>query len=202
MQDELENTVKQENATRWNSLLTCLVSVLKTWDSLTRCLENCRQCRRILCIDKSLLIEVIDFLTVFQTATLTLEAFKTPTIHLVAYQRHLCSLGCNPRLAAGITCRRWLQSQRPDSISGASFSFWVKNELHNILNLPNPIVISESTAVRWMHVLGMSYKQYKRGIYNDGHERPDVVTYRESFLQRMQQYAKRMPQYEGEAWRM
>ena len=96
-------------------------------------------------------------------------------------------------------CREWLRSQLPDSICGASFCNWIRNELHKTLNLQKSIEVSESTAVRWMHILGMSYKQYKRGVYNDGHERPDVVAYRESFLQRMHQYGKRMPRYDGDS---
>ena len=144
LQDELDTTVKQENATRWNSLLTCLVSVLKTWDSLTRCLENRRQSRRILCIDKSLLIELIDFLTVFQTATLTLEAFKTPTIHLVAYQRHLCSLGCNPRLADDI------------SIDAEGNSITNRKDSEEIVILKS--LVRQSLYAKWdldvMHVVG------------------------------------------------
>ena len=37
-----------------------------------------------------------------------------------------------------------------------------------------------------------------KGLYNDGHERLDVVRYREAFLQRMESYEKRVIQYVGE----
>jgi len=42
--------------------------------------------------------------------------------------------------------------------------------------------ISESTACRWLTKLGYELKEMKKGIYVDGHEREDVVTYRNKFL--------------------
>ena len=95
-------------------------------------------------------------------------------------------------------CRLWLRSQTPDSVCAASFSNWIKAELHKKLNLNKAIAVSERTSVRWLHELGMSYKDYKPGSYCDGHEREDVVQYRLSFLDRMQVYEKRMPQYVGD----
>ena len=52
--------------------------------------------------------------------------------------------------------------------------------------------ISESTAGRWLHGLGWIYSEAKKGLYFDGHERPDVKEYREVFLVRMEEYEKRM----------
>jgi len=37
------------------------------------------------------------------------------------------------------------------------------------------------------------------GIYYDGHERSDVVEYREKFLEEIFQYEKYMAKYEGES---
>ena len=49
--------------------------------------------------------------------------------------------------------------------------------------------IASTTARRWLHKLGFKYKEYRKGIYNDGHERPDVKHYRDSvFLPRMASY--------------
>jgi hypothetical protein len=36
--------------------------------------------------------------------------------------------------------------------------------------------------------MGFEYKQFHRGIYVDGHERGDVVTYRKEFLAKMEEY--------------
>jgi len=52
--------------------------------------------------------------------------------------------------------------------------------------------ISEKTALRWLRALGWIYSETKKGVYIDGHERADVVAYRENFLQLMKEYEKRM----------
>lgn len=96
-------------------------------------------------------------------------------------------------------CRQWLRSQKPHAISGASFSEWVKHQLHHELELPASVEISERTATRWLHLLNYNLGDTsKKGTYLDGHERPDVVEYRNQFLFRMEQYQKRMPIYTGD----
>jgi predicted GTPase len=42
--------------------------------------------------------------------------------------------------------------------------------------------ISEQCARRWLHKLGYNMAEVKKGVYVDGHERPDVVQYRKKFL--------------------
>ncbi|RPA74773.1 hypothetical protein BJ508DRAFT_195691, partial [Ascobolus immersus RN42] len=46
--------------------------------------------------------------------------------------------------------------------------------------------ITERQIRRWLHKLGYSWKDILKGVYIDGHEREDVVQYREAFVQRMQ----------------
>jgi hypothetical protein len=46
--------------------------------------------------------------------------------------------------------------------------------------------ISESTAQRWLRFkLGYQCKETKKGVYMDGHERPDVIKERGEFLDRI-----------------
>lgn len=45
--------------------------------------------------------------------------------------------------------------------------------------------VSEETTRRWLHTCGFSLKFLRKGIYNDGHERPDVVEDRKTFLKTM-----------------
>jgi hypothetical protein len=46
--------------------------------------------------------------------------------------------------------------------------------------------ISLSTARRWLHHEGFQYISYRKGLYFDGHNRPDVLKYRnEKFLPTM-----------------
>ena len=48
--------------------------------------------------------------------------------------------------------------------------------------------ISERTAVNWLKKLGYKCKEVSKGIYYDGHERPDVVEARKKFLNDILKY--------------
>ena len=95
-------------------------------------------------------------------------------------------------------CRQFLKTHINDAITGQSFAYWVNNNLHIEANLPRPVAITNRTAMRWLHSIGMSYMKYTKGLYIDGHERPDVVSYRDAFLERMSNYEKFFFKYEGE----
>ena len=73
-----------------------------------------------------------------------------------------------------------LRLQRPELIDARSFVRWISEQLHTAegLCLLKPVQISEITARRWLHLLGFRLSLRKQGIYIDGHERPDVVSYR------------------------
>lgn len=56
--------------------------------------------------------------------------------------------------------------------------------------------ISLSTARRMLHREGFFYTEHKKSLYYDGHERPDVVKYRqEVFLPAMMEYRKQLVEY-------
>lgn len=95
-------------------------------------------------------------------------------------------------------CRRFLKAQISDSLTARSFANWVIDKLHLVADLPRQLSISESTAIRWMHHLGMDYIRYSKGLYIDGHERPDVIAYRDAFLERMAEHSEYFFRYEGE----
>jgi len=49
--------------------------------------------------------------------------------------------------------------------------------------------ISESTAQQWLkYRLGYECKETKKGVYIDGHEHPDVIIERETFLEKLSSY--------------
>jgi hypothetical protein len=53
--------------------------------------------------------------------------------------------------------------------------------------------LSEQTARQWLIKLGWWQTTLKKGVYMDGHERPDVINYRVNmFLPLMVQLEKRM----------
>ncbi|KAK7042832.1 hypothetical protein R3P38DRAFT_3449566, partial [Favolaschia claudopus] len=56
--------------------------------------------------------------------------------------------------------------------------------------------ISLKTAERWLHKEGFKYIHHKKGLYFDGHDRPDVVDYRQNtFLPQMHQHSRRLVRY-------
>jgi hAT family C-terminal dimerisation region/Hermes transposase DNA-binding domain len=88
MQCKLEKTLKQENATRWNSLLCSLVSVYDMYDDVYEILEEKNKLGKLLNIPKTLLKELIDFLDLFQQVTCSLEQCKQPALHKAVYWRY------------------------------------------------------------------------------------------------------------------
>lgn len=72
--------------------------------------------------------------------------------------------------------------------------------IDSVLNTPDPTQpktrISHRTAERWLHKLGWIYGRNKKG-YVDGHERPDVVDYRQNvFCPRMQELLVTLREYD------
>ena len=57
--------------------------------------------------------------------------------------------------------------------------------------------VKPRTARRWMHSEGFRYMKHKKGIYVDGHERPDVAEYRQKvFIPAIRSYQPRIVEYE------
>ncbi len=48
--------------------------------------------------------------------------------------------------------------------------------------------ISIKMGLHWLEKLGWTYGKLKNGMYLDGHERPDVVAYRQGFVERFMQH--------------
>ena len=58
--------------------------------------------------------------------------------------------------------------------------------------------ISVKTAHRWLDKLGWTYGKLKNGMYIDGHERSDVVEYREWFVERWMEYERRFHRWDND----
>jgi len=55
--------------------------------------------------------------------------------------------------------------------------------------------LSERTARRWLITLGWRHMRVKKGVYMDGHERPDIIKYRnDMFLPLMVLFKRHMVQ--------
>jgi hypothetical protein len=57
--------------------------------------------------------------------------------------------------------------------------------------------VSLSTTRRWLHREGFRFLPHKKGLYFDGHDRPDVVEYRQNyFLPKMKEYEERLVRFD------
>lgn len=73
---------------------------------------------------------------------------------------------------------------------------YMEYELFPQIHLKVSRGISLSTARQWMHKEGFWYISYAKGLYYDGHDRPDVVEYRQKyFLPMMQKHKERLVKY-------
>ena len=62
-----------------------------------------------------------------------------------------------------------------------------------------PGTISHTTLWRFMHEWGYVYHKNNKDIYYDGHDRADVIKYRQAWAKRMMQYRERMETYKSDA---
>ena len=72
-----------------------------------------------------------------------------------------------------------------------------KHFLENIRQQMPSIDICERTASTWLHSLGFEHGDLKKGVYIDGHERPDVIEARIHFLKEMEKFQSRMYRFTG-----
>ena len=97
-----------------------------------------------------------------------------------------------------MSLRQWLRQE--SGLNGIDVAYF-KQYIEDFI-LPERAeirkTISIRTAERWLHILGYKYKGYRKGIYYDGHEWEDVVTYQKEFLEVMKELEQRMARYEEE----
>ena len=81
---------------------------------------------------------------------------------------------------------------------GAVFSEIACENLSLASRLLLPVSILERTATRWLDRLNYSFGEYRKGLYSDGHERTDVVAYREYFFKRIEDRLPFIDTFEGD----
>lgn len=94
--------------------------------------------------------------------------------------------------------RNWLTSQPVGSVTPRNFQHAVNTALLPSLGISLKSPICYRTAQRWLVKVGWRLTVLRKGVYMDGHERPDVVEYRNNvFLPKMAEYERRMVHFEG-----
>lgn len=85
-----------------------------------------------------------------------------------------------------IAFNRFLRLQKVEQRNAAAFLKWIKDNLEEICKIFFPVLVSKRTAHNWIEKLNFSYQELKTCSSSiDGHERPDVVSYRKAFVQEM-----------------
>jgi len=76
-------------------------------------------------------------------------------------------------------CQVWLRQQTLEMRSPYNLKMYIEETLFPSLtrNIKKD-TISEKTCRNYMYLWGYRYDEKKKGIYYDGHKRPDVVKYR------------------------
>ena len=73
---------------------------------------------------------------------------------------------------------------------------YLKLELFPRIHVKAMQGVSIRTARRWLHREGFRFTEHRKALYFDGHERPDVVEYRQSvFIPEMKQHRRRIVEY-------
>ena len=75
-------------------------------------------------------------------------------------------------------CVDWLRLQPANARTPQKFRAHLETEVLPMLTGAVQTTVSESTARRWMQAVGYKYVAWKKGVYLDGHKRPDVQAYR------------------------
>ncbi|EDR04366.1 uncharacterized protein LACBIDRAFT_330618 [Laccaria bicolor S238N-H82] len=92
----------------------------------------------------------------------------------------------------------FLQSLPTGKVTPKKLQVAVNTVILPALDITPKKPIGTRTARRWLIKLGWRYTQVKKGVYMDGHERDDVVKYRQDvFLPLMAKFEARMAHYEG-----
>ena len=91
----------------------------------------------------------------------------------------------------------WLISQKTGDVTLCKLQHALNDRLFAELNIVPKSPISEQTARRWLIKLGWRRTVVRKGVYMDGHEREDVVEYRNKvFLPALKEFEKHMAKYE------
>jgi len=91
----------------------------------------------------------------------------------------------------------WLTSQKTGDVTPRKLQHALNDRLFAELNIAPKSPISEWTARRWLIKLGWRRTVVRKGVYMDGHEREDVVDYRNKvFLPALKEFEKRVAKYE------
>ena len=83
LQNHLQSTLKQDICTRWNSTYDTLWSIYLNYEKIEEILEQRKEAKFITGIDRRLIKEITDLLSIFKIGSEKLSADDSPTLHSV-----------------------------------------------------------------------------------------------------------------------
>jgi hypothetical protein len=102
-------------------------------------------------------------------------------------------------------CRAWLTSQELGTVTPSDFRVAINQEILPRCLISTTKGISRATVYSWLRRLGFYKSESKKGVYVDGHEREDVVRYRqEVFLPLIGEalsYSRQYDETEDRKWK-
>jgi hypothetical protein len=112
------------------------------------------------------------------------------------YRGNPDSLLLDEDLASGLKLYLLAKRKNGDYVRGSDLPEYLATP--EVQEKHGNIKISERTGRRWLRRMGWRFKKNPKGMYIDGHERPDIVAYRIAFVDRWKRlYEPRMIQYDN-----
>ncbi|KAK0207757.1 hypothetical protein IW262DRAFT_1450785 [Armillaria fumosa] len=176
----------------YESLMFRGVDEIQPWDALRAQIKKDLKQKA-----KSLTLAQFNQLTIIRNfTTLQLKGYgRIAASEEIARQWHEACLLCDETVKTA-ACD-WLMAQKIGTVTPMNFHHALNEVILPATGVLPKDPLSERTARHWLVKLGFHRTVFRKGIYVDGHERPDVVKYRdEKFLPEMKDLESRMTQYE------
>ena len=103
-------------------------------------------------------------------------------------------------------CRAWLLQQEIGTVTPENFRVAINTEILPRLMAALTKGISRAGSYRWLIRLGFYKSEVKKGVYVDGHEREDVVTYRQEvfllIIAELDSYTRQYEERGNSTWKV
>jgi hypothetical protein len=197
----------------WETMLSELDKILKTSFNTLGCSDYTQ-----FLILKNFVMLLVKGLSMMEASKLVADQWhKGSGVHFAqrvrALARHYCTFGriigegrggaCAGSSAHGTSlllnenveaaCRAWLTSCKSGTVTPVKFAQALDDTILPNLGITPLTPLVPRTAQRWLIRLGWQHSTVRKGVYKDGHDREDVVKYRdEKFLPEMKKLETRM----------
>jgi hypothetical protein len=103
-------------------------------------------------------------------------------------------------------CRAWLLQQELGTVFPNTFRIAINKEILPRLMILTQTGIGRTSTYNWLRRLGFYNSELKKGVYVNGHERKDVVKYRQTIflplMAKLQSYARQYIEMPSDKWQV